>query len=560
MGHSHKTYGEDYILTAIRACLCFDFVRRKIYEITGYSLFHAERKFKQVFFVFDEAAACPWVYRSVNQVLGGNLALSELFGQQNPFAEKIRVVCCSTATQGLYRGMLSTQSSFDPVVMRPCSDLYERIMEGMDDYKSRKNFIGRLVKNPIFDKLVENRGCGLVAAEVVRNAVEGSPAELDMESLTEEQKQLFDNSDEEGAYSIAGSIVADQYRKSNGSSGKHIEDLKRIVATCVRALLCCPKKGYLPIINDTNVIKMGMLSVVSSPMKDGSKDRKLEVEMSSVQLVLGAMLYGDRSLLTKNPTGRPFALFSASFFSLLLDSCSSSYYGGKTDVSLSAFLRPLSQTATGDYSSKMDHISVSSVLVSNERIEVPEKVQTYLRVLRELLKDNNGRAFVLVNGRGTGYADLIAKSGNILFLIHCEKDAKTTTKNVPTALEKMGFSSSDSPALDTFVESLDMSGPNLKEQLEHFMSKSAPEEGEVHTTVKYLPLLRGKLLTRLLMKELGCSIAVPVVMRRKPRSVDTKEKCIKYVEKYSFQSFGWNGPAALVLVGGSIERSAIISA
>ncbi|CAD2222382.1 hypothetical protein, conserved [Angomonas deanei] len=459
--------------------------------------------------------------------------------------------------------MLSTQSSFDPVVMRPRRKLYEGIVEGMDDYKTRKNFIGRLVKNPFFEKLVENRGCGVVAAEVVRNAVEGSPAELDMESLTEEQKELFDSSDEEGAYSIAGSIasiVADQYRKSNGSSGKPIEDLKRIVATCVRALLCCPKKGYLPIVNDTNVIKMGMLSVVSSPMKDGSKYRKLEVEMSSVQLVLGAMLYGDRSLLTKNPTGRPFALFSASFFSLLLDSCSSSYYGGKTDASLSAFLRPLSQTAIGDYSAKVDHISVSSVLVSHERIEMPEKVQTYLRVLRELLRDNNGKAFVLVNGRGTGYADLIAKSGKILFLIHCEKDAKTTTKNVPTALEKMGFSGTDSPAVDAFVESLDMSGPNLEEQMEHFMNKSAPEEGEVHTTVESLPLLRGKLLTRLLMKELGCSIAVPVVMHRKPRSADTKEKWIKYVEKYSFQSFGWNGPAALVLVGGSIERSAIISA
>ncbi|CAD2221575.1 hypothetical protein AGDE_16745 [Angomonas deanei] len=384
-----------------------------------------------------------------------------------------------------------------------------------------------------------------------------------MESLTEEQKELFDSSDEEGAYSIAGSIasiVADQYRKSNGSSGKPIEDLKRIVATCVRALLCCPKRGYLPIVNDTNVIKMGMLSVVSSPMKDGSKDRKLEVEMSSVQLVLGAMFYGDRSLFTTNPTGRPFVLFPASFFSLLIDSCSSFYYGGKTDVSLSAFLRPLSQTAIGDYSAKMDHISVSSVLVSNERIEVPEKVQTYLRVLRELLRDNNGRAFVLVNGRGTVYADLIAKSANILFLIHCEKDAKTTTKNVPTALEKMGFSGSDSPAVDAFVESLDMSGPNLEEQLENVMNKSAPEEGEVHTTVECLPLLRGKLLTLLLMKELGCSIAVPVVMRREPRSADTKEKWIKYVEKYSFQSFGWNGPAALVLVGGSIERSAIISA
>ncbi|CAD2222201.1 hypothetical protein AGDE_15671 [Angomonas deanei] len=516
-------------------------------------------------FVFDEAAACPWVYRSVNQVLGGNLALSELFGQQNPFAEKIRVVCCSTATQGLYRGMLSTQSSFDPVIMRPSREVYERIVESMDDYKTRKNFIGRLVKNPFFEKLVENRGCGVVAAEVVRNAAEGSPAELVTDTLTEEQKKLFDSSDEEGAYSIAGSIVADQYRKSNGSSGKPIEELKRIVATCVRALLCCPKRGYLPIVNDTNVIKMGMLSVVSSPMKDGSKDRKLELEMSSVQLVLGAMLYGDRSLLTKNLTGRPFVLFSASFFSLLLDSCSSSYYVGKTDVSLSAFLRPLSHTAIGDYSAKMDHISVSSVLVSNERIEVPEKVQTYLRVLRELLRDNNGRAFVLVNGRGTGYADFIAKSGNILFLIHCEKDAKTTTKNVPTALEKMGFSGSDSPAVDTFVESLDMSGPNMEEQLENFLAKGAQRKRKRSTavsgtTVESLPLLRGKLLTRLLMKELGCSIAVPVVMRRKPRSADTKEKCIKYVEKYSFQSFGWNGPAALVLVGGSIERSAIISA
>ncbi|CAD2216466.1 hypothetical protein AGDE_16308 [Angomonas deanei] len=459
--------------------------------------------------------------------------------------------------------MLSTPGTFHPVVMRPYSELYGRIVEGMDNYKTRKNFIGRLVKNPFFDKLVENRGCGVVAAEVVRNAVEGPPAELDADTLTEEQKHLFDNSNEEGAYSITGSIVsivADQYRKSNGLDGKPIEDLKRVVATCVRSLLCCPKKGCLSSANDTNAVKMGMLSVVSSPMKDGSKDRKLEVGMSSVQLVLGAMLYGDYSLFTTNPTESPFALFSASSFSLLLDSCSSSYYGGKTDVSLSAFLRPLSQTTVRDYSAKMDHTSVSSVLLSNERIEVPEKVQTYSRVLRELLRDDKGRAFVLVNGRGTGYADLIAKSGDILFLIHCEKDAKTTTKNVPTALEKMGFSGSDNPAVDAFVESLDMSGPNLEEQLGDFMAKRQQREGKRHTTVESLLLLRGKLLTRLRMKELECSIAVPVVMRRKPRSAGKNGDWAKQVEKYSFQGFGWNGPAALLFVGGSIERSAIISA
>ncbi|CAD2222383.1 hypothetical protein ADEAN_000992700 [Angomonas deanei] len=88
--HSDKTYGEDYILTAIRARLCFDFVRRKIYEITGYSIFHAERKFKQVFFVFDEAAACPWVYRSVNQVMGGCHTLPEYFRPPHRFCRKIQ--------------------------------------------------------------------------------------------------------------------------------------------------------------------------------------------------------------------------------------------------------------------------------------------------------------------------------------------------------------------------------------------------------------------------------------------------------------------------------------
>ncbi|EPY21613.1 hypothetical protein AGDE_13956 [Angomonas deanei] len=173
LGEGSEPDNERKMLRLIRARLCFEFVRRKINEITGYSVFKSKKAFKQVFFVFDEAGICPWVYRSVNQVSSEGNTLASFFNHQKEFSDNFMVVCCSTATQGLYRNMLSTQSSFDPVIMRPGRKVYEGIVEGMDDYKTRKNFIGRLVENPFFAKLVENRGCGVVAAEVVRNAVEG---------------------------------------------------------------------------------------------------------------------------------------------------------------------------------------------------------------------------------------------------------------------------------------------------------------------------------------------------------------------------------------------------
>ncbi|CAD2216473.1 hypothetical protein AGDE_16315 [Angomonas deanei] len=304
-----------------------------------------------------------------------------------------------------------------------------------------------------------------------------------------------------------------------------------------------------------------MLSVASSPVVLWGKDRKLEVEMSSAQIVLGAMLYSSSSCFPMATKASPFALFSASIFSLFLDGCSSYYYGGKTDFSLSAFLRPLSQTAVGDYSAKMGHISVSSFLVSSERIEAPDHLQAYLQVLRGQLRNDKGRAFVLVNNRDAPYADLIAKSGDILFLIHCEECVGTTTMNVLTTLKNMGFYGTDDPEVDTFVKALDLNGPNLGEQLGDFMAEGPKGKGRSLSgkTAEPWPLLHGKLLTRLLMKELECNIAVPVLACSEPRSEDEKTEFVKCVEEYSFQSFGWNDPPALLFVRGSIKRSTTIS-
>ncbi|EPY15075.1 hypothetical protein AGDE_17192 [Angomonas deanei] len=290
---------------------------------------------------------------------------------------------------------------------------------------------------------------------------------------------------------------------------------------------------------------------------------------------MAASGYGRQGLWMTTITDNPFGVFSAAVFSLFLSGYSTDCFkreDGKTivlssDAKLSTFLNSVSATKVkGTYTNLLKQKSVREILFTPHQTAESGSLGSYWSALAESLGgEDNGQAFVLVNGRKAPYVDLIAKSGDILFLIHCEGDTEAAKTNVPAALEKMGFSNSDNPEVDAFVQSLDMSGPKLVEQVEHFASKRSQRKRKRSTTVsgtvaESLPLLRGKLLTRLLMKEFGCSIAVPVVMHREPRSADTKEKWIKYVEKYSFQSFGWNGPAALVFVGGSIERSANISA
>ncbi|CAD2222032.1 hypothetical protein AGDE_16827 [Angomonas deanei] len=68
-------------------------------------------------------------------------------------------------------------------------------------------------------------------------------------------------------------------------------------------------------------------------------------------------------------------------------------------------------------------------------------------------------------------------------------------------------------------------------------------------------LLKGKLLTRLLMRSLGCTIAVPVFMCTAKGTDEAKRDLAEDVGNCSVDSFGWNDPAALIFVGGGIERT-----
>ncbi|EPY19740.1 hypothetical protein AGDE_15093 [Angomonas deanei] len=284
---------------------------------------------------------------------------------------------------------------------------------------------------------------------------------------------------------------------------------------------------------------------------------------------MAATGYGSQGLWMTAITDNPFGVFSAAVFSLFLSGYSTDCFkreDGKTvvlssDAQLSTFLNSVSATKVkGAYTNLLNHKSVGEVLFSPPQKAESGSLGSYWSVLAESLGgEDNEQALVHVNGRGTGYADVIAKSGDILFLVHCGGEAEATKMNIPGELEKMGFSGSDNPEVDAFVESLDLKGPNLEEQLGDFKPKRRQMEGESHTTAESLPLLRGKLLTRLLMKKLGCNIAVPVLMCSEPDDAKKKTKSVKCVENIPVQSFGWSDPPVLLFVGGDIERSTEIS-
>ncbi|CAD2219416.1 hypothetical protein AGDE_16532 [Angomonas deanei] len=395
------------------------------------------------------------------------------------------------------------------------------------------------------------------------------------QSLTKEEEQALCNlSDEESVYAAAGFLVCFVSSQYNEGKGLNPNEAKEMVAKGIRAFLCCED-------NDLEMVFSGFprdplqLGLFTRSKTQWQRDRQtVEISVSAAQQVMAASGYGSQGLSMTTITDNPFGVFSAAVFSLFMSGYSTNCFkreDGKTivlssDAKLSTFLNSVSATKVeGTYTNLLNHKSVREILFTPHQTTESGSLGSYWSALAESLGKDHEQALVLVNGRKAPYVDLIAKSGDILFLIHCEGDTGATKMNVSAALEKMGFSSSDNPEVDAFVQSLDMSGPNLVQQVEHFASKRSQRKRKRSTTASgtvagSLPLLRGKLLTRLLMKELGCSIAVPVLMFTEPHCADTKEKWIKQVEKLSFQSFGWNGPAALVLVGGSIERSAIISA
>ncbi|CAD2217886.1 hypothetical protein, conserved [Angomonas deanei] len=604
-------------LRIIRARLCADLVRRKIKEITEYSVFDAKIKFKQVFFVFDEAASCPWIYRSVNQVLGGKLTLSELFGQQNPFAEKIKVVCCSTANEAVFRNMLSTQGAFYPVIMGPCRKVYEELVKGMKQYVAREGLLAELLRNYYFAKLVENRRCGVFAAEVVTNMISYTdlgeyPFILNPTAVSDEL--LLSDTDKEGAYSIAGfivSIVAARYKQSNGTKGKSIPEARRLAATSIRDLLSTSDKNLWQsvIVKDGEVAKMGMFSVINAEEKTtvtneaGETQEKLQkrmhISMSAAQLVMYAMTFGKGTLFTMDTHGGAFESYSGPLFSLFLDGCSSSYYGGERRFTLAQFFERLCKTTLKEFPEiKLNHSTVAPVKFATHQIGFNGKTPDYLGVLGELSKSQE--AFVVVNRRGAPYADLIAKSGQILFLIQCKASVNVPKFSAKKEVEKMGFSEGDDQDITSLVDiifppqgvldkeklqtarkMIDFRKGNLREQLkncveelskENVGKEAGSENGEGGASMASekkernvvasgnttddldAALLKGKLTTTLLMRSLGCTIAVPVFICSDVGGEAAKDTLIGKVQGCSVNSFAWNNPAAVLFAEGGLER------
>ncbi|CAD2220581.1 hypothetical protein, conserved [Angomonas deanei] len=380
---------------------------------------------------------------------------------------------------------------------------------------------------------------------------------------------MFSKSTSEELSYIAGGfltcLVAAQYIKEIDLNP---DEATEMVAKGIRAFLCCEDKDLEMVFSGfpRDPLQLGLFSRTET--RRSSDRRTLEVSVTAAQQVMATTGYGSQSSATTNTTCNRSAVFSASIFSLLLSGYSTNCFkraDGKkivlsSDATLSTFINSVSATKVkGTYTNLLKHKSVSDMLFSPLQMDEEGPLGWYWSFLAKCLGKDNEQAFVLVNGRNAPYADVIAKSGDILFLIHCEGDAETTKMNVPAALEKMGFSGSDSPAVDAFVKGLDMSGPNLAEQLDRFVTEGTQREGEGHTTVESQRLLRGKLLTRLLMRTLGCKVAVPVLMCDAPKRDDKKTEWVKRVEKTPVQSFGWNDPAALLFTGGTIKRSAVVS-
>ncbi|CAD2222190.1 hypothetical protein AGDE_16791 [Angomonas deanei] len=155
-------------------------------------------------------------------------------------------------------------------------------------------------------------------------------------------------------------------------------------------------------------------------------------------------------------------------------------------------------------------------------------------VLKQFLGGKNQQAFVLVNGRGAPYADLIARSGEILFLIQCKTSVKRLRVDVEAELKKMGF--------------------DCEKQSERKRDPSSKRKADLAES-----LVKGSALTNSLMEALGCKIAVPIFMCSEPSTADEKKKLKTSVEDFHVESFGWKGPGALLFVGGSTERSMTIS-
>ncbi|CAD2221574.1 hypothetical protein, conserved [Angomonas deanei] len=543
-------------LRRLRVCLCFDFLCKEIQRITGCLSLWGSEKFKRVHIILDEAAVCPWVYRSVNQIYKDEMYIPSLFSQKTGFGEYFAVICCSTANETLFENLLSTQGLFYPVIMCPCDAVYTKILSSEKRMSEPvKKMVDLFLRNDFFWKLVENRRCGVFAAKLIRESVVHMiPESLSIEDQSEEVPTFFSQEDMESITSIAGFIVCvvvAKYKMSNGGKNFNTKKMRQLAATTIRTLLCCPKESLrtFSLIKDPDVIQTGMLGVTTTPVKAGSIEKEILISVSAAQLVMAATNYGGRSLLTMNASGGSFEVFSAALFSLYLDGYSRSYYetGKYEESTISAFLQSVSATTLVRSTAMVNHKNVRPVMFAKHQIAGGGYFETALSELESLVGQSKESAFVIVNCRGANYADLMAKSGDVLYLLQCKASREKPTLKAKDELLKMGFS---------------VVVPNPPEEGRSKSSENAetPNDSSRQTSVEIKqPSSAAMNTTESLLALLGCKTAVPVFVCTEPKTERVKTNLKSAVQTHHAKGFGWDGPAALLFVGRSIEQSTIIS-
>ncbi|CAD2216472.1 hypothetical protein AGDE_16316 [Angomonas deanei] len=221
-------------LKDLRANLCFDFLCKKIQDITGCSSLWGNNTFKRVHIILDEAASCPWIYRSVNQVYHETFYMPALFSKKTEFGEHFSIICCSTTSEALFKERLSNQDAFHPVIMGPCDKVYENLLNsGKTMFETNKKMASLFKRNNCFRGLIQNRRCGVLAATLIFETVaymipESLPVEADFGDRSNEVSTFFSDGNMKSVYFMADFIscgVATPYRKSNGSNDKPIEKL-----------------------------------------------------------------------------------------------------------------------------------------------------------------------------------------------------------------------------------------------------------------------------------------------------------------------------------------------
>ncbi|CAD2222386.1 hypothetical protein, conserved [Angomonas deanei] len=535
--------GEKRALRQLRADLCHSFLCKRIKVRADYSYdLTSKEPFEIAFFVLDEVASCPWLHKAVNNVETDDHYLSQCFANKTNFAKEYRFVCASTASEAILRDLNSTPGTFIPVTMKPSPKLFNQLMTA-PEFEANMFVIKLFYLHSFFAKLIENRRCAVRAAKMMRDTlprvrpVDSAAIAMNEYLSGKGQEELFNGTDVENAYGYAGYLVgavAAQYKSMNGAKDIDVLEVMEIVAKGIRAFLCCPIENLEGVFEGfpQNPLELGLFDCSVTPTgKEG--ERCVRISVSAAQQVMAAIAYGSGGFFATSVTGGAFEFFSAAVFSLYLSGYSTKcikQINVKTGADLFTFINSVSDVKfKGSCDSMLDHESVSGILFASHRIS-----DSYMDVLKQFLGGENQQAFVLVNDRGAPYADLIARSGEILFLVQCKTSVERLKIDVEAELKKMGF--------------------NCEKQ-----RKRKKDPSPKRTKKLAESLWAGSALTKSLMEALGCKVAVPIFMCSEPSTTGEKGDLKTSVEDFHVNSFGWEGPGALLFVGGSTERTMTIS-